>query len=329
MSRILDIPTGDYRIAVQPGGDILLYTGNSSGRVIISGNLVVEGDNIILGDTTNANVADLEIEDRIARLNVGETGAGITGGVGVPPQSGIEIVRGSLPNARLVFDENAPYEDPITATQGLGAFSFKIVDSNGAETIAGIQTNSIDTGGGPLMFDAGSNPLRAAAANYETYVITDDDIPNSKWVTDYVTSFTGSNPPTSIKQLDTLVAAEDFDITGVDSIVRIQTDGFNRVIVGNSSATVYDLTISGTTISTSNSGDDLNLVALGGGSIKIADILHLDSDTNGVAPAAPVTGTIVYHDSTTTKDTGIQFTNANKSGELASRRTAVLYALIF
>ena len=327
MSRLLDIPSGDYRIAVQPGGEILLYTGNSSGKVIISGDLVVEGDNITLGDTTNANVADLEIEDRIARLNVGETGQGITGGTGVPPQSGIEIVRGSLPNARLVFDENAPYEDPITATQGFGAFSFKLVDSNGQEFTAGIQTNSIDSGGGPLMFDAGSNPLRAAASNYENYVVTDDDIPNSKWVIDYVTQFTGANPPSILVQGDTSVSAEDQDNTGIDSVVRIKTDGFSRAIIGNAEATVYDLTISGTTISPTNSGDDLNLVTTAGGSVKIGESLHLETDLS--APTAPIAGTIIHHDSANTKDSGIHFVNANKSGELASRRTAVLFGLIF
>ena len=329
MSKILDIPGGDYRIAVRPGGDIVLYTGNETGRVVISGDLIVEGDNVILGSATNANVADLEIEDRIARLNYGETGQGITAGVGVRPESGFEIERGSLPNALMVFDENAPYDDASTGTQGLGAFSFKLVDSDNNTSIAGIQTNSIDSGGGPLVFDAGSNPLRAAVPDYENYVQLDDDIPNSRWVIDYVTQFTGSNPPTSIRQADTLVSAEDFDNTNLASIVRIQTDGFNRVVVGNSDTTIYDLTISGTTISTSNSGDDLNLVALGGGSVKIADTLHIDADTSGGTISAPTQGTIVYHDTTETRDSGVHFINSDKSGELASRRTAVLFGLIF
>jgi len=329
MSKILDIPTSDYKVAVREGGEIVLYTGASTGTVVISGNLTVEGDQIILGATTNANVADLLIEDRIAQLNVGETGQGITGGVGIPRQSGIEIVRGSEPNARIVFDEVAPYEDDVSGTQGNGAFSFKLVDSNGSEFIAGIQTNSIDSGGGAIQFNAGNNPLRASAPDYENYVVDDDDIPNSKWVVDYVTQFTGSNPPTQIRQLDTLVSAEDFDNSGLPSVVRAQVDGFDRLVVGTDTTTLYDMNFSGTTISTNSSGDDLNLVALGGGSVKIADTLHIDSDTSGGAVSAPAQGSIVYHNSTEIKDTGLHFINANKQGEIASRRTAVLFGLIF
>jgi len=329
MSKILDIPTSDYKVAVREGGEIVLYTGNATGTVTISGNLTVEGDQIILGATTNANVADLLIEDRIAQLNVGETGQGITGGVGVPRESGIEIVRGSEPNARLVFDETAPYEDDVTGTQGNGAFAFKLVDSNGTAFTAGIQTNSINSGGGAIQFNAGNNPLRAAAPDYENYVVDDDDIPNSKWVIDYVTQFTGSNPPSSIRQSDTLVAAEDFDNTGNPSVVRVQVDGFDKATFGVLETQIYDMKLSGTTISSANSGDDLNLVALGGGSIKIADTLHIDADVTASTVPTPTQGTILFHDANDIKDTGIHFKTPTKDGELASRRTAVLFGLIF
>jgi len=323
MSKMLDIPGGDYRIAVQPGGDIVLHTGVDVGRVIISGDLIVQGEQ------TTINTTELDVEDRIVRLNINETGLGITPGSGIAAESGIEIVRGNLPNARLVFDESAPYDDPVNATQGLGAFKFKLVDSNGTENTAGIVTNSIDSGGGPLVFDAGSNPLRAMAADYENYVVGDDDIPNRKWVIDYITGFTGANPPSSIAQGDTLVSAEDFDNTGVDSIVRIQVDGFNRAVYGTSSASIYDLTIQGTTISSTNSGDDLNLIAAGGGVVKVADVLQIDSDVSGSSPPAPTAGVQLYHDTTSIKDTGVKYQTATRTGELASYRTAVLFGLIF
>ena len=127
----------------------------------------------------------------------------------------------------------------------------------------------------------------------------------------------------------TIIFKEDFDNTGVPSIVRTQVDGFDRMIVGTDTTTIYDMSFSGTTISTNSSGDDLNLVALGGGSVKIADTLHIDSDTSSGTVSAPTQGSIIYHDSANIKDTGIHFINDNKQGELASRRTAVLFGLIF
>jgi hypothetical protein len=322
MTKILDIPNGNYKIAVTPGGTITLNTGVDVGTVIITGDLLVQGEQ------TTLNTTDLDVEDRIVRLNYGETGQGVTPGTGIQQWSGLQIVRGSLPDALMVWDESAPYEDDVTGTQGLGAFSFKIVDSNGTASIAGIQTNSIDSGGGALQFDAGNNPLRAAAADYENYVVDDDDIPNSKWVIDYVTTFSGANPPTVVQQGDTLLAVEDFDNTGVDSIIRLQVDGFNRLTVTTTTAIMYDLKFENSTISSVNSGDDLVLQGTGGGNVRIPDGLHLDENGPG-APTNPTTGTILFHDQSDVKDTGIKYITPTKEGDLVSRRTAALFALIF
>jgi len=322
MTKILDIPNGNYKIAVQPGGNITLNTGVDTGTVIVTGNLLVQGEQ------TTLNTTELDVEDRIVRVNYGETGMGVTPGAGVTQWSGLQVVRGSLPDALMVWDESAPYEDDVTGTQGLGAFSFKKVDSNGLSSIAGIQTNSIDSGGGAIQFDAGNNPLRAAAADYENYVVDDDDIPNSKWVVDYVTQFSGQNPPTQIRQGDTLVAAEDFDNTAVPSVCRLQVDGFNRFVVGTAEAFMYDLKFEGSTISSVSSGDDLVLVGTAGGSVRIPDSLHIDENGPG-APTAPATGAIIYHDEDDVKDTGLKYITPNKQGDIVSRRTAALFALIF
>lgn len=57
----------------------------------ITGNLVVEGQ----------VQEDLKVKDTLITLNEGETGAGVTAGI-----SGVEIDRGSLDNAEIVFDES-------------------------------------------------------------------------------------------------------------------------------------------------------------------------------------------------------------------------------
>lgn len=64
-------------------------------EVTITGNLTVAGTQASISST------DSVITDRIIVLNDGETNTGITGQL----MSGFEIDRGTLPNARLVFDE--------------------------------------------------------------------------------------------------------------------------------------------------------------------------------------------------------------------------------
>ena len=55
----------------------------------------------VTGTTNSIETTNTRITDRIVEYNSGETGAGVTG-----RYSGIEIDRGSLDNALLVFDEN-------------------------------------------------------------------------------------------------------------------------------------------------------------------------------------------------------------------------------
>lgn len=66
-----------------------------TGNTIVGGNLFVEGNTTIL----NTNV--IEFEDNILLLNRLETGDGVT-----LNQSGLEVVRGSLENYRIVYNES-------------------------------------------------------------------------------------------------------------------------------------------------------------------------------------------------------------------------------
>jgi len=43
MSRVVNVYNGDYKVAVQDGGNITLDTGNLEGNVIVTGNLEVKG----------------------------------------------------------------------------------------------------------------------------------------------------------------------------------------------------------------------------------------------------------------------------------------------
>ena len=102
MSKVLRIQKGGYKvIAEESGSEILLDPGpGNSGRVTVTGDLYVEGN------ATYVNSTNLEIEDRIIRLNKGEQGPGSGQSAisGVEPMSGIEVDRGNV-DALFVFDE--------------------------------------------------------------------------------------------------------------------------------------------------------------------------------------------------------------------------------
>ncbi|MBN2040745.1 MAG: hypothetical protein JW864_11930 [Spirochaetes bacterium] len=68
----------------------------------ITGNLEVQGNLTVQGDTVQINVTEVNAEDKVVTLNYGETGPGVSG----DGLSGIEVDRGSgQDKARLVYDE--------------------------------------------------------------------------------------------------------------------------------------------------------------------------------------------------------------------------------
>lgn len=77
------------------------YTINATGGTTLDSEVTVTGNLTVTGTTNSIETTNTRITDRIVEYNTGETGAGVTG-----RYSGIEIDRGSLDNALLVFDEN-------------------------------------------------------------------------------------------------------------------------------------------------------------------------------------------------------------------------------
>ena len=170
MSKFLRVDEGDYKITVQNGGQITLDTGNEEGTVVITGDLTVQGT------TTTVETANMTIEDNIIVLNQGETGAGITD---TSNSSGIEIDRGSLLNAFMVYDDNL-----TDSVNGGGLFAFRL--SGGS--VSGIRTNHISTAGSDLhLINSGTGVITVSGTNnYEDQVTDDDDITNKKYVDDAI-----------------------------------------------------------------------------------------------------------------------------------------------
>ena len=80
-------------------GILEIVTTNSGEGVNMSGNLTVEGDFVVNGNTTNANVANLLVEDRFILLNSGSD----AGDGGLIVQSGSQT---AMSGAAFVFDQN-------------------------------------------------------------------------------------------------------------------------------------------------------------------------------------------------------------------------------
>ena len=325
MSKYLNVPNGNYKVSVQTGGNIFLDTGFETGTVEISGNLLVKGDQ------TTVNTAQLDIEDNIITLNSGETGAGITLG-----DSGLKINRGTLPDSFFKYDEDV---------NGFIAIS-------GASQLISLATNEIDSRSQNLLLNAGVSTVRVSpTVDYEqkvfTYVagtltaydaVKADVIPNTQAIVDYV-AFNFAN--VFLRQIgdgDVTVSSieiDDFENTGVDSIITFKIDGNTIATVKDDEWAFDKVRISGTVIETTDTGsDDLILRANGTGAVRIDDMLHINStpsdDDATMVPPFPDEGIKLYVSNQSHGNTGIYFANAeNNRNELVSKNRALLFGMLF
>lgn len=324
-SKFVNIPNGDYKLKIQDGGSVVFDTG-SAGTVYVTGNLEIQGS------TTTVNSTELTVTDNMILLNDGYQDSGIPQSVDYI--SGIEVNRGSQPNALFVWDDETTIFDPKSSTNPQGGWVL-YRGQKADNYLAGIFTNSIKSEDTDIAFQTGaSSALIVKTPNYEDNVIDDDHIPNRKYVNDYVATYAIANPPSQTVSGDSRFLARDVDV--VPNLVESKLELFvdEDVLIDpvatftQTTANIYDIEIISNTISTVTTDADLNLQANGAGIVKIADTLQLDTNPNG-APSVPTSGTTVYYDTTNT-DTGILFKNSSgKEGEVSSKKTAILYSLIF
>jgi hypothetical protein len=324
MSKYLNVPDGNYKVAVQTGGTIYLDTGFETGTVEISGNLLVKGDQ------TTVNTATLDIEDNIITLNSGETGAGIT-----LNSAGIKIERGSLPDTFFKYDEDVN--------------GFIAIDS--ASALMPLATGKIDSRSQNLLLDAGTSTIGVnPTVDYEQKVFTyagatltgydaakADVIPNTQAVVDYVAYNFANVFLSQIGDGDVTkssIVIADFENSGADSVITFAIDG-------NTVSQLYadrwefdDLRFTGSVIDTLSSNEDLVLKSSGTGSIRIDDTLHLNrvpsDDDASMTPTAPSDGTKIYVANEYTGKSGIFFANDQGSrDELVSKNRALLFGMLF
>ena len=329
MSRILKVSQSDYRVKVQDSGTITLDTGVNVGTVVITGNLIVQGD------STTINTANMEIEDNIILLNRGETGSGVTLG-----KSGIEIDRGLLSDAQMIFDESVSHYDPLTTSNINGTFIFKTVNGE----LSGIQIASLSTNNATnLVFDLQNSNSMLSIVNstdYESRLLPLSDsslnnyVPNRKFVTDYVNAGLVAS---GVADVDRIYKGHGLFPVVVDTEVRAftssieffvgGTDTINtRAQITSNGLDVDDINSFGHTI-TSSGTYNLVLTAVNN-NVEVNAVLNLDDQ---VSTPSPTSGkTKLYSKSIAGPGkSGLFFANNITSDELVAKNRALLFSMLF
>jgi len=359
MGQFLQI-NGDYNIKTAEGAKITFDTGPSAsgGEVRVTGNLVVEGETVSIAAT------NLNVEDNILIINYyGEDRTGVPSGV-VLGYAGIEIDRGDLSPAVLLFDESA---DSWLLANGASPGPFNYDNSN--LRLRRIYTNPATDNGDLTLVGAGTGVVkvtgtsdyaqeildRAAASDPEV----DDILTNKKYVDDSILN----NPTFQIvapQSQDTKVIIADKEITPNistqpgslayftantgqvidtgESAVSIIVDNSliaqfftNRVEVG-------DLEFGGgvnrNEITTKDSITNENIVIRTQGTGKLQTNYALQLEKIGVTPAYVSNNTLLYSAEPSIGTTGLWFVNdsvetAKQNGELISKNKALVFSMIF
>ena len=345
---------GDYNIRAGDGAKITLDTGPaaSGGSVRVTGDLVVEGQ------TLNVAAANLNITDNIIKINDGETGAGIT-----LVYSGLEVERGSLSNASLLYDETV---DTWLIANNSAPGPFNYDESN--LRLRRIYTNPTTDDGDLTLIGTGTGLVKVfGTTTYEAQILAreaavpgsvDDVLPNKKYVDDAILN----NPTFQIvapQGQDTRVIIADKDITpdisttaGSLAYYTAQT-GFPNIgeskvsiivdnnLVGqffNNRLEISDLEIGGgldsNEITTKNGITNLNIFVRTQGTGKLQTNYALQLEKIGVTPAYVSNNILVYGDTPGVGTSGVWFVNdsaeaAKQNGELISKNRALVFSMLF
>lgn len=327
MSRVLNL-SGDYRIRVQSGGNIILDPG-SSGTVTITGNLDV------MGAQSNIESNSVSIQDNILQLNYDPNniynGDGIPTGSPINGQAGLQIWRGSRSSANLLFDENISHYNPYSNSNVDGSFVLKTTDG----TLSGLNLATVITpSNSNFVFDFQNQPYVLRIANgsgYENRVLNDNDIPNRKYVQQYVTSAAGTIAvsalwyPTVTPLVDATTSIQAFAST-----IVFQLGGITEVSLSSGGFTMGNVTVNQNTISNTGSNVANLILSANTGKVEINGVLVLDDQT---AQPSVISGTTNIYSSATIGPgkTGIYFNNNNASqtpDELVSRSRAVALSIL-
>jgi hypothetical protein len=331
---------GDYTIKASAGGTIRLDTGSNVGFVRVTGSLLVDGD------TLTVSAENLNVKDNIIILNFGETSAGVT-----LEYSGIQIDRGTLTPAAILFDEGA---DSWIIAEGTPESSFNYSNSN--LRLRRVSTDSDTDSGDLTLIGFGTGVVKVlGTTNYEQQVTDDDDIPNKKYVDDAIIS----TPSFQIVRANTRITTFDTqdplnqDVFPIGPYVTNPNQDQIAVIVNNRRVALFteeEFSLRGLSIfPEDNKGSDIfggaisqavtiqardtnsgiRLETNGTGKVEISYALQFNSVDLGIAPAVVTDTTVVYNGPIAAGTSGLYAVNNNYRDELVLKSRALLFSMIF
>ena len=318
MSKILKVSQSDYRIKVKDTGTITLDTGLDVGTVVITGDLLVKGNQ------TTVNTTNLDIEDNIITLNKGEGGVGVTEGF-----SGMQIDRGSLDDAQFVWKESVQ------------KFLIQTIDGTGTGTLTGIVVGDISTNPTTNLnidMQNGSGVLHVTnSSGYEARVLDPNDIPNKQFVNDYVLAYDGYAVVDRIFYPITGGGNEDTLVQSLASSIRFSVKSAGtlnqRAQITSQGLTVdsvntFGITIRNSSVTPGITGGNLILQpATSAYAVEIDGTLELTDRTD---PTTTGGASRIYSKTTAGPGkSGLYFTNNTATDELVSRNRAVLLSILF
>jgi len=325
MGQFLQV-NGDYNIKTAEGGRITFDTGAGVGDVRVTGNLLVEGE------TLTVSAENLQVNDNIITLNYGEAGAGVT-----LIYSGIEVDRGSLTRAAVIYNES---DDTWGFAYGNAISGYNFSDSKIKTRI--IATDSDVDSGDLTLIGTGTGVIKVfGTLNYENQITDDDDIPNKKYVDDAIQNQparqiisdarTGSNPtgtPSRVIVSDLQAGDRDFlNIPVTESEIAIIVNDIPNSTFYTNRAKIQDLAFFDNNIVNEDTNSNIILTTNGTGKVETTYGLQLNHIAS--TPASAVNNTIVFAAAPNTGATGLFFVNTSKNGEFISKNKALVFSMLF
>lgn len=321
MGQVIQV-NGDYNIKAKEGSNITLDTGPGVGQVIVTGNLLVEGD------TLTISAENLNVKDNIIVLNDGETGAGVT-----LRYSGLQIDRGSETDVSFLYDE---LTDNWLLATGTAEGTFNYTNSN--LRLRKILTNADTDSGDLTLIGSGTGVVKVAGTtDYEVQVTDDDDIPNKKYVDDAIQN----NPTFQVVTDDSRVIVSDKDTSGSlayltsqtgystfgESAVSVIVDGQLNTQFYPNRTVIQDLEILDNEITNNTTNGNISLRTQGTGKVQTNYALQLENIA--VTPAYVSNSVLVYSATPSIGTTGLYFVNSDRNGELINKNKALVFSMIF
>lgn len=324
MGQVVQV-NGDYNIKTGIGNNITLDTGPQVGSVIVTGNFIVKGSSL----TVSAD--NLNVKDNVIVLNYGETGAGVT-----LRYSGIQVDRGTLQPASIIFDEASQTWLMAEGVAG-GALNY----SESKLKLKEILTNSDTDSGDLTLIGSGIGVVKVTGtSNYTGQVLSrnDDSVLANKGYVDYAIQ---NSPSFQITATDTRVIATDKDVSGSlnylitqtgystfgESAVSILVDGVLSAQFYKNRVQIEGLEFNANEITNNLTNGDISLRTQGTGKVKTNYALELENI--GVNPAAVSNAALIYSSPVSTGATGVFFANTTYRGELISKNKALVFSMIF